>query len=505
MLLQIRGGGFIPPPNIFGPLASLGQSLAQIVKPNAQMEQMLNQMLLLNPQAFAPLAQAQRTAEEDVKEERATGEAEIAALPPEALQAAASAGVELPAEARRAAEKAGAGPPDITGGLAPPGFLEAVKALNPPTFEEEAMRALREIRGPQGESFSDLLAAGRFQEALNARAEAHLQEDLTALQKQRLANFMEFISDQPEGIRKDIVMSSFDPNVMNAILRLEELSIEALIAQIRSAGTVTDRLLSEFQLVENFNKELRTLTEDFKEAEDADERGRILDQINSLEEQRISAITQAGITNKPRSFIAEPEYGRFLGQLKGVEWVRVRWPNLPEEERQRLGASMDLAAQLFSRGSTQGEILAGMLATPELAAIWEGLPREEQQFFMDSARRQGFAARGEEPPVVTIGGRQVADPTPGFFETMGEGFSIIGNTIVNVVSEGLIGLPGLVGNILPRVDAVLSAEGFTTSERQAIMNDKQFQDELAAQMKRVDKVEDAMPFVLGRLGIKKVQ
>ena len=54
MLLQ-----FIPPPDLFTPLSSLGKSLAQIIDPNAAFKQQLQQLLLTNPELGERLAAIQ--------------------------------------------------------------------------------------------------------------------------------------------------------------------------------------------------------------------------------------------------------------------------------------------------------------------------------------------------------------------------------------------------------------------------------------------------------------
>lgn len=505
----MRGGGFIPPPDLFTPLASLGQSLATIIGgPGKQAEQFLNQMLLLNPDFGPMIARMQRAAEEEAERDRRRAEEELGEriTTEEGLaevRQAATAREPLPPEIQAIAERAGAPPPDVLENILP-GFAPRVAEMFPATLEEQAEAARRRLdveAAARGElTTAQLIAQGQRGAAQIALLEQDLQRATTEEEQKRIERYNALIESLPEGhpwLKFEAM--SYNPQWLEAVLRLMELDLAQLQLAVSSAATEIERAQAELALTSKFNEDFATLVEEFEEAQTPSERGVLLDRIRQLEDQRVNTLTRLGIVDVPRSFRIEEQYGFIMGKLKGFEMVRFRMPNLPEEQRQLLGAALDGAAQMFAEGQPIGEIMAGIQRTPQLREIWSALPREEQDILLEGARQAGFAARGESAPEVLVDGEPVGMPTPVWKGLLEGGVEAAAWTIG--LAAGLSGMVerGL-GNPIPTASKQLARMGLSRRERLAFLSHPAVQEALAAEMEKGTEVETAIALIWGRMG-----
>jgi len=325
MLLQ-----FIPPPDLFTPLASLGKSLAQIIDPNAAFKQQLQQLLLTNPELGERLAAIQRRL--DRERIQATGEA--AAVTPEiapgeleeAGKAAAPTPPAVTREAGRISEAEAAIPPDRSaiGGLEP-GEARGFLAGFPPTVQEEAAQRL--ITTASGETITAREAQIRTlsQTTANQLADANLEPKTRQQTQSAIDQFIEAIpeiaGDDPV-VRALLLGAVANGDFVDAMKALLNVRRDLLLASIKAKtqqGMTPPERVSMFaemtEIMRDFNAEIEELMIRIREA-DRRERPALVADLQAVFNQRKAVVDELSKI--------EPAFRAFNEVRVGAEFTAIR-------------------------------------------------------------------------------------------------------------------------------------------------------------------------------------
>lgn len=424
-----NGGGvhFVPPPNIGGALAALGESLAKIIDPDAERRRQVENFLLQNPEVLGQFAAAQRTATReagpprtevareaaDARRPAPSAEGEAERISPNVLEAFGF-GREQAADLLRLAPETPAERLKVA--LTKAGFteLEAERLVAESKLKRVEAEEGADVARLEGETARALMKAdvprltAQF-EVINAERGIEAGEQET----KRLRDYAAYLSTLPAEVRNQINLSRFDPAYFEALLARERMSLQAALASLQSAKDPLEVAEAQFDLIRSYDDQFADLIERHKESS-PDEQRVIIDQLNRLEQQRMATFDEVGIPNIGLSFLAE-EDKNFL-RANGITFRRFHFPNLDEAHQQAVDKTTSILAEAIAEGASAEEELGRILAAENPGEItqlfqeaWRNMTADDKSVVLRDVKIRARAIReargGEGRPAIEAAGR----------------------------------------------------------------------------------------------------
>ena len=326
------GAQFIPGPDIGGSLASIGQSIGQILDPNRERREQVEELFLTNPQILQQFAEAQREAERQFNENPpvGVGDAALENVAPNVLE---QFGHSLSQTKQILAAAPETGKERLRGVQERADLAEAEARISESNLRTNLANA-RDARGIPG-----LQATEEF-------FKLSLGTDLSDAQSQALADYNVILEDLRETNPAEFgraIAAQVSPQYLTDIRRAEELQIRrdelALrgqeidlrnrLAEISGASSDADRFLKTMNLRLDAQTKMNALVKDLNTAfEDGTEEEKELAMFTVNQAVALSrALNPSGLT-----FQVSPGDRRFLsGNLKNFRLEGLAPGNIPLE------------------------------------------------------------------------------------------------------------------------------------------------------------------------------